>query len=134
MPHWKFTKESKLPNEVVDNRGHYWHYKPEISEEAKTCFVKVVIEEGGGHDFHRHPEMHEILYILKGKAEQWVVDEMKVLDVGDSVYIAEDVVHATFNAGDGPLEFLAYLGPVDGWEAGTIDESENPLYSKYRLK
>ena len=134
MQYWKFIKEARLPKKVLDNRAHFWHYNPEISKGAKTCFVKVVIEEGDGHDFHRHPEMHEILFILKGRAEQWIEDEMRILEVGDSVYIDEDVIHATFNAGDGPLEFLAYLGPADGWEAGTIDESSRLPYSNYRSK
>ena len=76
--------------------------------------------------------MNEILYILKGKAEQWVEDEKQILGPGDSVYIDPDVVHATINAGDEELEFLAILAPAAGWEAGTIDESENLPYAEYR--
>lgn len=118
--------------EKAFGRDHYWHYHPEIIQGAQSYMVKVVIPEGDGHDFHRHPEMHEILYILKGKAEQWIEDEMKILEVGDSVYIDSDVVHATFNAGKGNLEFLAILSPPDGWEAGTLNVSGDKPYSGYR--
>jgi oxalate decarboxylase/phosphoglucose isomerase-like protein (cupin superfamily) len=76
--------------------------------------------------------MHEILYFIKGTAEQWVEDEKQILGPGDSVYIEENAVHATFNAGDEDLEFLATLGPAEGWEAGTIDEYENLPYANYR--
>ena len=131
---WKFIKTKDQKFEAADGRDHYWHFNPEIHERAGTYMVKVVMPKGGGHDFHRHPQMHEILYIIKGKAEQWVEDDKQMLTAGESVYIDADVVHATFNAGDGDLEFLAILSPSKGWEAGTIDVSDQPPYSGYRIK
>lgn len=130
--YWKFVKAGELPQEKVSGRDHYWHYNPEISRQAETILVKVVVPVGGGHPFHRHPEMNEILYILKGRAEQWVEGEMQLMETGDSVYIAPDVVHATYNAGDEELEFLAVLSPATGWKAGTIDESGKLPYSEMR--
>lgn len=130
--YWKFIKAKQIPLEAVSGRDHYWHFNPEISGPADTILVKVVVPVGGGHPFHRHPEMNEILYILKGRAEQWVEEELQMMEVGDSVYIAPDVIHATYNAGDEPLEFLAVLAPASGWGAGTIDESMNPRYTELR--
>ncbi len=130
---WKFVKEKDLLFEKVFGRDHYWHFHPEIIENAGTYMVKVVMPTGGSHSFHKHPKMHEILYILKGSAEQWVNNEKQLLTAGDSVYIDADVVHATFNAGDGELEFLAILSPANGWEAGTIDVSTDEPYASYRL-
>jgi len=130
--YWKFVKENDRTFEEAEGRDHYWHYHPDTLKGQGTYMVKVVMPEGGGHDFHRHPEMHEILYILKGTAEQWVEDEKQLLTAGESVHIDANVVHATFNAGDDPLEFLAILSPSEGWEAGTIDVSEELPYSKYR--
>lgn len=131
---WKFVKKDDLMYEKVFGREHYWHYHPEIIERAESYLVRVVVQEGDGHNFHRHPKMHEILYILKGKAEQWIENEMQILEVGDSVYIDADVVHATFNASEGELEFLAVLSPPEGWEAGTVDVSEELPYIDYRKK
>ena len=130
--YWKFVNDSDIPREEVSGRDHYWHFNKESSEEAETYMVKVVMKKGDLHDFHRHPEMNEILYIVKGSAEQWVENEVKILGPGDSVYIAADVVHATINHGEEDLEFLAVLGPSSGWEAGTIDESSNLPYSNYK--
>lgn len=129
---WAFTKEKDLIYEEVSGRVHYWHYHPDNFNGAGSYMVKVVVAEGGGHPFHRHPEMHEILYILKGRAEQWIEGEMQYLEEGDSVYIAEDVVHATYNAGKGELHFLAVLSPREGWEAGTQDVSSEFPYAAYR--
>lgn len=129
---WKFVKEKDMLFEKAFGRDHYWHYHPEVIEKAESYMVKVVVPEGDGHDFHRHPEMHEILYIIKGRAEQWIEGEMQYLEVGESVYIDADVVHATFNAGDGELIFLAVLSPPKGWEAGTLDVSKEEPYTTYR--
>ncbi len=131
---WKFVKEKDQMFERAFGRDHYWHYHPESIEGAESYMVKVVVPEGDGHNFHVHPKMHEILYILKGRAEQWIEDEMQFLEAGDSVYIDADVVHATFNAGVGELEFLAILSPPNGWRAGTVDVSKELPYSGYRLK
>ena len=129
---WKFVKKQDLQKEQVLGRDHYWHFNAELSKKADTYLVKVNMPPGGFHDFHRHPEMNEILYILKGTAEQWVEDEKQILGPGESVYIDPNVVHATFNAGEEELEFLAILAPSAGWAAGTIDEYENLPYSGYR--
>ncbi len=130
--YWKFVKNEDTVKEQVLGRNHHWHYNAEVSRQADTYLVKVVIPKGGMHNFHRHPEMHEILYILKGTAEQWVEDEKQLLGPGDSVYINRNVVHATFNAGSDELEFLAILAPAGGGKVATIDEYENLPYAQYR--
>tara|TARA_R110002049_G_scaffold9962_2_gene49668 strand:- start:42642 stop:43055 length:414 start_codon:yes stop_codon:yes gene_type:complete len=129
---WKFVKEKDMMYEEAFGRVHYWHYHPEIIKGADSYMVKVVMPEGGGHNFHVHPEMNEILYILKGTAEQWIEGEMQILHAGDSVYIDANVGHGTFNAGKGKLEFLAILSPPEGWEAGTVDVSSEEPYISYR--
>jgi len=129
---WKFVKEKDLMYEKAFGRVHYWHYHPEIIKHADSYMVKVVMPKGGGHNFHVHPEMNEILYVLKGTAEQWIEDEMQILEKGDSVYIGANVAHGTFNAGEEELGVLAILSPPEGWEAGTVDVSENAPYSGYR--
>lgn len=129
---WKFVKADDIAIEKVLGRSHFWHYNPEITKLADTILVKAVMPKNGFHDFHRHPDMNEILYILKGTAEQWVENEKQILNAGDSVYVDPNVVHATFNAGDSELEFLAILAPASGWESGTIDEYMNLPYSEYR--
>ena len=130
--YWKFVKDQETIKEKVLGKNHHWYFNAEISERAGTYLVKVVMEKGGMHNFHRHPEMNEILYFLKGTAEQWVENEKQIMKPGDSVYIDPNVVHATFNIGDEELEFLAILAPSKGWEAGTIDEFENLPYTEYR--
>ncbi len=128
----KFVQADETIYHQVLGRDHLWYFNPEITQGADTILVRVKMESGGFHDFHRHPEMNEILYILKGSCEQWVEDRMQTLHAGDSVYISPNQVHASFNATEEPLEFLAILAPSGGWEAGTIDEYMNEPYASLR--
>ena len=118
--------------EKVLGREHCWHYHPELTQQGDCFMVKVTIKPGEGHDFHKHPEMNEILYVLKGQVEQWVEDDIQLLDAGESVYITSNVVHASFNAGNEDLELLAILSPQEGWQAGTVDVFQELPYSNYR--
>ncbi|GLR18432.1 cupin domain-containing protein [Portibacter lacus] len=130
--YFKFLEEKETKIVDYQGRGHRWYFNPDETAGADTILVHVTIKKGDGHSFHRHPEMNETLYILKGTAEQWIEEEKRILTRGAAVYIDPNIVHATFNIGDDDLEFLAVLAPADGWEAGTIDESMNLPYSQYR--
>lgn len=129
---WKFVKEEDLMFEKVLGRNHYWHYHPELTQQGDCYMLKVVVKEGEGHNFHKHPAMNEILYVLNGQVEQWVEDDVQLLSAGESVFIPADVVHASFNAGKDDLELLAILSPQQGWEAGTVDVFQELPYSNYR--
>jgi len=74
--------------------------------------VRVLMPPGRAHQFHRHPTMEEIIYVVSGTAEQWVGREKKLLGPGDIAHIPADVVHGTYNAGDDTLVFLAILAPA----------------------
>jgi len=74
--------------------------------------VRATMPPGQGHAFHKHPDSEEILYVLEGQAEQWVESERRILSPGEVAHIPKNVVHATFNASDNPLVFLAMLSPA----------------------
>ena len=56
--------------------------------------------------------MEEIIYVISGKAEQWVDKEYRILEPGEAAHIPKNVVHGTYNPFDEPLIFLAILGPA----------------------
>jgi quercetin dioxygenase-like cupin family protein len=68
---------------------------------------------GRAHQFHRHPELEEIIYVISGTAEQWVDREQRLLRAGDSAHVPKNVVHGTYNAGADELVFLAILSPAE---------------------
>ncbi len=72
---------------------------------------------GKGHDFHRHPNQEEVIYVLEGSIEQWIEREHRLLGPGDGVLIPPGAVHASFNVGDARARIVAVLSPCVG-EAG----------------
>ncbi|MEZ4700198.1 MAG: cupin domain-containing protein [Rhodothermales bacterium] len=109
--------------QVVDEaRGlHHWLSRPGLTEAKELLMVRVAMPPGQAHKFHRHPSMEEIIYIVSGVAEQWVEEEFRILEAGEMAHIPVNVVHATYNAGDEPLVFLAILSPAIAEEPTMVD-------------
>ena len=107
-----------------------WVIRPaNVPESANLCALDVKLQPGKGHDFHRHPNQEELIFVRSGNVEQWVLDENKPLGPGDAVFIPQDSVHATFVAADAPepARLLVVLGPShgpDGYEAVDMSTEE----------
>lgn len=84
--------------------------------------IEVKLAPGQGHDFHKHPNQEEIIYMIDGQYEQWIRDKKQIIKGGDVAFIPKDTVHAGFNDFDKEVRLLAILGPAVG-EAG--DELED---------
>lgn len=91
---------------------HHWLSKPGVTAAEQLTLCRVYMPPGEGHQFHRHPALEEIIYVLDGTAEQWVGEEMRLLEAGEIAHIPKDVIHATYNGGEDTLEFLAILSPA----------------------
>lgn len=91
---------------------HEWLSRPGLTDANELLLVRVRMPQGRAHQFHRHPAMEEIIYVVSGTAEQWVDREKRILRAGDSAHIPRDVVHGTYNAGSDTLVFLAILSPA----------------------
>lgn len=95
---------------------------PLVNQAKDIVTLHVNLKPGKGHDFHRHPQQEEVIYVLQGRIEQWVDQEMKVLEVGDAAFIAAGVVHASFNMGQNDAQVLAILGPAVGDSGYEVEE------------
>ena len=93
-----------------------WVSRPATTAARKLVVVDVTLEHGQGHDFHKHPDQEEVIYVIDGSIEQWIDQEKQVLSAGDSAFISSDVVHASFNKSGSPARLLAILGPCIGEE------------------
>ena len=91
---------------------HHWIVRPGLVEAEGLLLVRVRMPAGKAHQFHRHPELEEIIYVLSGRAEQWVDDECRELGPGEAAHIPKNVVHGTYNTSNEPLDFLAILSPA----------------------
>jgi quercetin dioxygenase-like cupin family protein len=110
----------KAKAEIV-REEHDWGRFAAVSSPAdgaeRIMTVEATFLPGKAHDFHRHPNQEEVIYVLDGSIEQWVEREHRVLGPGDGVLIPAGSVHASFNPGDEPAKIIAVLSPCVG-EAG----------------
>ena len=111
---------------------HEWLCRPGLTEARDLQLVRVTMPPGKGHAFHRHPAMEEIIYVVAGRAEQWVDRESRVLGPGEIAHIPKDVVHGTYNAGTEALVFLAILSPAIFDGPALVDMSDEAPWSSLR--
>jgi quercetin dioxygenase-like cupin family protein len=126
----RFVSRDEMQTEPSPWGPHEWLCRPGLTDAEDLLLVRVLMPPGRAHQFHRHPEMEEIIYVISGTAEQWVDRERRVLRAGDLAHIPRDVVHGTYNAGDDTLVFLAILSPARTTGAALIDvHDEEPWRS-----
>jgi quercetin dioxygenase-like cupin family protein len=118
----RFVTRDNVLIEELPWGPHHWLCRPGLVDNERLALVRVHMPPGTGHAFHRHPGMEEIIYVVEGKAEQWVDRERRVLAAGEIAHIPPDMVHATYNPFDVPLVFLAILSPGT-LEGGAVDVS-----------
>jgi quercetin dioxygenase-like cupin family protein len=108
----RFVTGSELQVEELPWGPHEWLCRPGLTEAEGLLLVRVHMPPGEAHQFHRHPALEEIIYVVSGTAEQWVDRESRILGPGAVAHIPRDVVHGTYNAGQDTLVFLAILSPA----------------------
>lgn len=121
---WRIVPFAEAEVEKLPGKTHFWHCKPGMVADTNLMFVRAQLPPGEAHRFHYHPHMEEILYILSGTAEQWVEKEKRTMHAGDSIYIPTAMIHATYNAGKEPLDFLAILSPAKTPAPPTIEVAD----------
>jgi quercetin dioxygenase-like cupin family protein len=80
--------------------------------------MDVELQPGGGHDFHRHPGQEEMIIVKQGTITQFVEEESTTLTAGDSVFVPEGVVHASFNDDADTAYLQVVISPSLGGETG----------------
>jgi quercetin dioxygenase-like cupin family protein len=115
----KFMMSADTAPEQLDWGHLRWMSHAPSTGARQLTVIEVNIAPGQGHDFHKHPDQEEVIYVIRGQVEQWLEQEKRFLGPGDSVFIPAGVVHASFNTGDSDAQLLAILGPCvgdDGYE------------------
>ena len=107
----KFIPAAEADREQLDWGALAWLSRPDTTGAKDLVVIEVSLSPGGGHNFHKHPEQEEVIYVIEGGVEQWLRDEKRMLSSGDSIFIPANVVHASFNTSSAPAKLLAILGP-----------------------
>jgi quercetin dioxygenase-like cupin family protein len=126
----RFVTGTEMQVEPSPWGPHEWLSRPGLTDAEELLLVRVLMPAGRAHQFHRHPAMEEIIYVVSGMAEQWVDREKRILRAGDSAHIPRNVVHGTYNAGADTLVFLAILSPATSDGPPLVDvHTEQPWAS-----
>jgi quercetin dioxygenase-like cupin family protein len=132
IPPYRFIQRDQLQVEQLPWGPHEWIARAGLVEAEKLMLVRVIMPPGEGHKFHRHPALEEIIYVVEGRAEQWVDREHRILGPGDAAHIPVDMVHGTYNAGTTDLVFLAILSPAVFTGPALIDVSADEPWASLR--
>jgi quercetin dioxygenase-like cupin family protein len=108
----RFVTSADAQVETLPWGPHEWLSRAGLTEARQLQCVRVTMPAGRAHRFHRHPSLEEILYVVSGRAEQWVGRERRVLRAGELAHVPTNEVHGTYNVFDEPLVFLAILSPA----------------------
>ena len=123
----KFILSDEVERERLDWGELGWISRPSTTKAKDITVMEVTLDAGQGHDFHRHPNQEEVIYVMEGQIEQWLEQQKQILKPGDSIFIRADVVHASFNTSTQSAKLMVVLGPCvgeDGYEVIEVaDES-----------
>lgn len=128
-----FVPSSTVARETLDWGVLGWLSRPSTTGARNLTILEVVLTPGQGHNFHKHPDQEEVIFVIEGEVEQWLEHDKRTLRPGDSAFIGAGVVHASFNVTAAPIKLLAILSPCVG-EGGyeLVDMSGQEPYKNLR--
>ena len=109
-----------------------WLCRSDVVSNDHLLIVRATMAAGDSHPFHNHPTREEVIYVLSGRAEQWVGRQKRELSAGDVAFIPMGEVHGTYNPYAEPLVFLAILSPANAPEPSMVDVSSQEPWCSLR--
>ena len=128
----RFITPVEALKEEYKGRTNHWLSRPEITDAADLQLCRATLPAGEGHNFHTHPELEEIIYVLEGQVEQWVEREKRLLGPGEVAHIPRGIVHATFNLTAHDAVILAILSPAAAKGPFLVDVSGDEPWKSIR--
>jgi quercetin dioxygenase-like cupin family protein len=129
----RFVRQEDVEQERFDWGTIGWRCRPANTGARRLVVMDVTLEPGEGHPFHRHDGQEEMIIVKQGSITQYLEREPATLGPGDSIYIDEGVVHASYNDGDETAHLQVVIGPSIGEEGyGLVDVSADEPWSSLR--
>ncbi|HXF64886.1 MAG TPA: cupin domain-containing protein [Caldilineaceae bacterium] len=109
-----FVTRAALETDQLDWGTLSWISRPNATGARQLTAIEVTLLPGKGHNFHKHPDQEEVIYVVEGTIEQWLAQERRQLSAGEAVFIPAGLVHASFNTGNTPAKLMVTLSPCMG--------------------
>ena len=110
----RFVKQADVEQEQFDWGAIGWRLRPANTGSKHLVVMDVTLAPGEGHAFHRHAGQEEMIIVKQGAVTQYLELDSTTLDPGDSVYIDEGVIHASYNDGGETAQLQVVIGPSLG--------------------
>jgi quercetin dioxygenase-like cupin family protein len=128
----RFVTEAEAVKVVSPWTLEEWLCRSDIVNNQELMLVRANMEPFRCHPFHKHPTREELIYIVEGKAEQWVGKNHRILKAGEMAFVPMGEIHGTFNPFPEKLVFLAILSPSKAAEPGIVDVSTEEPWASIR--
>lgn len=109
-----------------------WICRSDVVRNEQLLMVRANMEPGNSHPWHSHPTREEIIYVISGRAEQWVGPQNRILGPGEMAFIPMSEVHGTWNPYNERLVFLAILSPANAPDPAVVDMSAEEPWKTLR--
>ena len=128
-----FVTRATLEQTNLDWGSTAFVSNPGATGAKQLTVMEVILTPGNGHNFHKHPDQEEVIYVIEGKIEQWLENARRELGPSEAVFIPADVVHASFNIGTKPAKLHVTLSPCVG-ESGydVVDVADQAPWNTLR--
>ncbi|NBR42147.1 MAG: cupin domain-containing protein [Verrucomicrobia bacterium] len=133
-PPLRFVTPAEAIKEEYKGRTNYWLSRPGLTEAKQLQICQATLPPGEGHNFHTHPELEEVIYVLSGEVEQWVEKEFRLMKAGEVAHIPPGLVHATFNSSKADAVILAILSPGESTGPFMVDVSDESPWNQIRKR
>jgi quercetin dioxygenase-like cupin family protein len=130
-----FVKQSDVDQESFDWGVIGWRLTPNTGS-RHLVIMDVTLEPGEGHAFHKHPGQEEMIIVKQGEITQFIERDSTTLKPGDSVFLDEGVVHASYNDGSETAHLQVVIGPSlrEGTGYGLEDVSNEEPWASVRSR
>ena len=62
----KFILAAQADREQLDWGTLAWLSRPTTTEAEQLVVIEVNLSPGHGHNFHKHPEQEDVIYVIEG--------------------------------------------------------------------
>ncbi len=95
------------PARVIQDWGSLsWLASKQIGNAEGLTLGRVVIKKGESNPPHCHPTVEEVLYLMRGRLEHKLGDEVYTLEPGDVLTIPAGVPHNAVSVGDEDADMI----------------------------
>ncbi len=90
-----------------------WVAGGKIGNAAEQTVGRVTIKAGSANPRHHHPNCEEVLYLLAGRLAHTIGDESVIMEPGDTIVIAADILHNASSIGDVDADMIVVFSSAD---------------------